>query len=107
MFGFAAFMTGQALAATWRPAWQDRRPIAFCWRLVDRFFAWALFDGTLLSLAGYAIDTLVLLVGSRCLAYRLTRSARWYAISMALRTPACSRWRQLEPFGDAGTVRDT
>ncbi|MFT5485778.1 MAG: hypothetical protein ACI9JL_002835 [Paracoccaceae bacterium] len=58
--GFAAFMTGQALATTWRPVWQ----LWFYGVLLgfaDRFLTWALFQGELLSPTGYAIDTAVLL----------------------------------------------
>ncbi len=57
--GFAAFMTGQALAKTWR---SPSQLFVYCALLgiADRFLVFALFEGTLLSLAGYLADTLLL-----------------------------------------------
>ena len=61
LMGFAAFMTGQALATTWRPVWQ-----VFLYSLMlglaDRFLTWALFQGELLLITGYLIDTSVIFV---------------------------------------------
>lgn len=74
LLGFAAFMTGQALATAWRPVWQ----VVFYGLLLggaDRFLAWALFQGELLSVAGYALDTAVILAIS-LLSYRLTLARR-------------------------------
>lgn len=61
IIGFAAYMTGQALANTWRPVWQVS---IFCILLGfgDRFLTYALFEGDLLSPTGYLIDTAVLAV---------------------------------------------
>lgn len=59
--GFAAFMTGQALATTWRPVWQLWLYVLLL-GFADRFLTWALFQGGLLSPTGYAIDTVVLLI---------------------------------------------
>ncbi len=69
LFGFVAVMTGNALARTWRPAWQ-----AFAYAVplaaADRFLIFALFDGTLLTLTGYLIDfALVSLVCFTSLAF--------------------------------------
>lgn len=72
--GGAAWLTGQAVAATWRPAWQVVL-YAFLLGLADRFIVFALFDGELLSLAGYVVDSLVLLAFAAT-AYRLTLVAR-------------------------------
>ena len=58
--GGAAWMTGQALAATWRPAWQAVG-YALLLTLADRFLIFALFEGQLLSLAGFALDSAVLI----------------------------------------------
>ena len=70
--GGAAFMTGQALASHWRPVWHVILYIALL-GLADRFITFALFDGELLSLSGYAIDTAVLqAIG--LFSYRLTRA---------------------------------
>jgi Domain of unknown function (DUF6867) len=70
LMGFAAFITGQALASTWRPMWQV---VPYCFLLggADRFLTWGLFQGELFLLTGYLIDTLVL-TGIASLAYRLT-----------------------------------
>jgi len=74
LFGAAAWLTGQALAGTWRPAWQ-----AFAYApllaAVDRFLIFALFEGELLSLWGYLLHAAVLLA-IMLLAYRVTRARR-------------------------------
>ncbi len=61
VMGFAAYVTGQALANTWKPAWHA---VVYTVLLgfADRFLTFALFEGELLSLTGYLIDTAVLLV---------------------------------------------
>jgi hypothetical protein len=61
LFGFAAVMTGQALARTWRPAWQII-PYALLLALGARFISYALFDGELLSPGGYLLGAAVLLL---------------------------------------------
>ena len=72
VMGFAAYMTGQAMANTWKPAWQSA---AYCILLgfADRFLTFALFQGELLSLSGYLIDTGVLIAFS-LFAFRFTRT---------------------------------
>ena len=70
--GGAAYMTGQALAAHWRPWWQVVFYIALL-GLADRFVTFALFDGELLSSTGYIIDTAILQVYG-LFSYRLTRA---------------------------------
>ena len=72
--GFAAFMTGQALANTWRPAWQ-MLPYGLMLGFADRFLVWGLFGGDGLSVSGYAIDT-AYLIAVGVAAYRLTRARR-------------------------------
>lgn len=59
VMGFAAFMTGRALADNWRPVWQVW---IYCLLLglVDRFLAFALFDAELLLITGYLVDAAVL-----------------------------------------------
>jgi hypothetical protein len=72
--GFAAFMTGQAVANTWRPYWQV---LIYCALLggAARFLIYGLFDGALWSPTGYLIGTGVLmLIGT--FAFRLTRARR-------------------------------
>lgn len=58
--GFAAWMTGQALGMTWKPAWHA---VIYALLLggVDRFLTFGLFQGELLSPTGYLIDTGVLI----------------------------------------------
>ncbi len=71
---FAAYMTGQGLANLWRPAWQILM-YGLMLGLVDRFLVFALFEGPLLSLAGYLIDTAILLAVAG-VGYRLTQTHR-------------------------------
>lgn len=74
LFGGAAWLTGQALAGTWRPFWQ-----AFVYApllaAVDRFLIYALFEGALASLTAYVFHAAVLLA-AMLLAYRFTRASR-------------------------------
>ena len=72
--GFAAFMTGQAVAVTWKPAWQVA-VYSVLLGFADRFLTWALFQGELLSVSGYVIDTLVIMLIAFT-AYRLTLARR-------------------------------
>jgi len=68
--GGAAFLAGQGLALEWRPRWVAALaclPIA----AVARFLDFALFEGQLLSLLGYAVVVGVCLVAA-LLAHRLT-----------------------------------
>ena len=74
IIGFAAYMTGQALANTWRPIWQL---FVYCALLacVSRFLIFSLFDGELLSASGYIIDAVVLSVIAG-FAFRVSRVRR-------------------------------
>lgn len=71
LMGFAAFMTGQALANTWKPTWHAV-VYAILLGFADRFLTFALFEGELLSLSGYLVDTAVL-VAIILLAFRITQ----------------------------------
>ena len=71
LLGAAAFMTCQAIAGTWRPAWQAVF-YGLLLALVARFLTWSLFHGELFSLSGYLCDA-VLLVGIALLAFRITQ----------------------------------
>lgn len=74
IIGFAAYMTGQAMANTWRPAWQLLGYGALL-GLASRFLIFSLFDGELISLTGYVIDTAVLIaIGG--FAFRVTRARK-------------------------------
>ena len=70
IIGFAAYMTGQAMANTWRPVWQ-LFVYGALFGLASRFLIFSLFDGVLLSVTGYAIDTAVL-IAITWFAFRLT-----------------------------------
>lgn len=72
--GSAAFLTGQAIANIWRPAWQV---CAYCLLLglLWRFLSYALFAGQLLSLSGFVVNVSILIAigwGS----YRITHVNR-------------------------------
>jgi hypothetical protein len=71
---FAAYMTGRALADSWRPAWQAAIYAAML-GLVDRFLVFALYEGELLSIGGYLIDAAIL-IGFGWSAFRLTQVHR-------------------------------
>ncbi len=74
IMGATAYMTGHAVAATWRPVWQA---VLYCFLLglVDRFLTFALFGGRGLLVSGFVIDTAVL-IGIGLIAYRLTHVAK-------------------------------
>lgn len=69
--GGAGYMTGQAIARTWRPVWQV---VAYSLLLavVSRFFIYALFDDRMLLLSGYLIDAAVI-IALGLFAFRLNR----------------------------------
>jgi uncharacterized membrane protein len=70
--GWAAWMTGRAMALTWRPFWQL---VAYLLILAGavRFIHFALFEGTLLSLRYYLVDAVVILIIG-ALGFRYTRA---------------------------------
>ncbi len=72
LIGGAAYLTGQALSAHWRPAWQV---VGYSLLLgfADRFVIFSLFGGELLLLSGYVIDTAVIMAIA-LLSYRLRRA---------------------------------
>jgi hypothetical protein len=72
MGGGAAYLSGRAIAGTWRPLRQIVIYMAVLGGAV-RFMHFALFGGTLLSLHYYAVDTLICL-GFAWLGFRLTRA---------------------------------
>ncbi len=74
LMGFAAYMTGQALANAWKPFWLAATYVALL-GFGDRFLTFALFGGELLSVTGYLVDTAVLL-GIAALGYRLTLAGK-------------------------------
>ena len=74
LMGFAAFMTGQALANTWKPVWHAV-VYSMLLGIVDRFLNFALFDGELLSISGYLVDAAVLSLIA-LVAFRLTQARK-------------------------------
>jgi hypothetical protein len=70
--GGAAYLAGRALAHKWRPLWQAMAYMLLL-GLALRFFHYALFGATLLSLYYYLIDTVVLLAAAY-LGYRIRRT---------------------------------
>jgi hypothetical protein len=58
--GGAAFVSGKAIAETWRPFWQVIG-YGLLMALVVRFMHFALFEEVMLSLRNYIVDSVVLL----------------------------------------------
>jgi hypothetical protein len=74
MGGWTAWMTGRAIALTWRPQWQLPLYVLLLGLFV-RFIHFALFEGTLLSPWYYAIDC-VFLIAFALTGYRYTRATQ-------------------------------
>jgi hypothetical protein len=72
--GSGAFLSGRGLARSWKPYWRVFFYMALLAAAV-RFFHYALFDGTLLSLHYYFV-TYVILVGAALLGYRWMRTTQ-------------------------------
>ncbi len=77
LMGGAGYLTGQALARGWRPVWQVVG-YGVLLGFADRFLTFALFDGTLITPAGYAIDSAVI-VALALVGYRTTLAAKMVA----------------------------
>ena len=91
--GGAAWLAGRAVAATWRPWWQ----VIFYSLILGgavRFIHFALFDGTLLSVHYYAVDSAVCLAGG-FLGFRVARAAQMVAQYPWINAPdGPLRWRR-------------
>ena len=72
--GGAAWLSGRAIASTWRPWWHVAGYMLILGAAV-RFMHFALFEGTLLSPQFYAVDTLVCVIFG-FLGFRTTRVAQ-------------------------------
>jgi uncharacterized protein DUF6867 len=72
--GGAAWLSGRAIAATWRPWWHIVTYMLILGFAV-RFIHHALFGGTLMSLHYYLVDTAICLVAA-FLGFRVTRAAQ-------------------------------
>jgi hypothetical protein len=94
--GGAAALSGRAIAATWRPWWQI---VAYMLILggVVRFFHYALFDGTLLSLHYYLVDAGVCLLGAG-LGFRASRTTQMITqYHWLYGRGGAMRWRRRSP----------
>jgi len=96
MGGGGAWLTGRAIAGTWRPIWQVGVYMLVLGAAV-RFFHMSLFGGTLLSLHYYLVDT------AFCLAFgfagfRSTRARQMVRQYGWINAPAgLMRWRRKAP----------
>jgi hypothetical protein len=72
--GGAAWLTGRAIALTWRPLWHAIAYVALLGCAV-RFVHFALFEAHLLALASYLADTIFLIVVS-CVSWQLARATQ-------------------------------
>jgi hypothetical protein len=70
--GGAAWQSGMAIARTWRPLWHAVLYM-FILGAAVRFIHYALFDGVLLSLPAYALDTAVA-IGCAASGFRIARA---------------------------------
>jgi hypothetical protein len=77
LFGWAAWMMGQALSGTWRPVWH-LVPYALLMAAGNRFLDYALFGGDLLTLSGYVLAAVVVLALSIA-SYRATLARKMVA----------------------------
>ncbi|HTV38193.1 MAG TPA: hypothetical protein VMF12_17315 [Xanthobacteraceae bacterium] len=91
--GGAALLAGRAVAATWRPWWQ----VIFYSLVLGaavRFIHFALFEGTLLSIHYYAVDSAICLVFG-LLGFRFARAAQMVAQYPWINAPdGPLRWRR-------------
>jgi hypothetical protein len=72
--GGAAFLSGRGLARSWKPFWRVFFYMALLAAAI-RFFHYALFDGTLLSVYYYLV-TYAVLLGAACLGFRMMRTTQ-------------------------------
>ncbi len=90
LMGGAGYLMGQALARGWRPVWQAVG-YGLLLGFADRFLTFSLFDGTFATVAGYAIDTAVI-VAFALVGHRMTLAAKMVAQYPWL-------YRRAGPFG--------
>jgi len=91
--GGAALLSGRAIAQTWRPWWQIILYMIILGGAV-RFFHFSLFDGTLLSLHYYLVDTAVCMLAGFA-GYRAARRAQMLNQYRWINEPAgLLRWRR-------------
>jgi len=94
--GGAAALAGRAIAATWRPWWQVLVYMLILGGAV-RFIHFALFDGTLLSVHYYLVDSAVCMAFG-LLGFRTARAAQMVRQYRWLNEPIGPlRWRRKAP----------
>ena len=94
--GGAAALAGRDIAANWRP-WRQTLCYVLILGAVVRFFHYALFGGTLLSLHYYLVDSAVCIIAG-LIGYRLTRAAQMVTQYSWLNERAgAMRWRRKAP----------
>ncbi len=94
--GGAALLAGRAIAATWRP-WGQAVAYSFILGMVVRFFHFALFGGTLLSLHYYLVDSAICMVLA-LLGFRAARATQMVTQYHWLYEPdGTLRWRRKPP----------
>jgi hypothetical protein len=92
----AAWLTGRAIALTWRPGWQVVA-YALILGLAVRFIHFALFEGTLLSPHYYLVDT-VFCFGAGLLGFRFARAQQMVSqYGWANEAHGPMRWRRKTP----------
>lgn len=96
LMGAAAFLTGQAVAGSWKPWWQ-LLPYGFLLAVASRFLLFALFQGELLWIVGFLID-LTLMVSIGLFAWRVTHVRK-----MLTQYPWLYRRRGLLRYAAAGS----
>ena len=94
--GAAAALAGRAVASTWRPVWQVAAYMFILGGAV-RFIHYAVFDGTLLSLHYYLVDSLVCLAAG-FLGFRAERTRQMVTqYSWINHRRGAMRWRRIPP----------
>jgi hypothetical protein len=91
--GGAAWLAGRAVAVTWRP-WGQVIFYSLVLGAAVRFIHFALFDGTLLSIHYYSVDSAICLVCG-LLGFRLARAGQMVAQYPWINAPnGPLRWRR-------------
>jgi hypothetical protein len=91
--GGAAWLAGRAIAETWRPLWSVLL-YTLILAVVVRFIHFSLFDGTLLTLHYYVVDSAIC-IGLGLLGFRATRASQMVTHYRWINEPAGPlRWRR-------------
>jgi hypothetical protein len=91
--GGASALAGRAIAATWRPAWQVVA-YGFILGIAVRFIHFSVFNGTLVSLHYYLVDT-ACCIAFGLLGFQASRAAQMVTQYRWLMEPAgWLRWRR-------------